>query len=222
MISLMGGPQASAKDLEEMLTIQPIFNVGVYAEEIHEMSEMAAVPFGQYAQSNQPVHHLLYLFAHAGRPDRTQFWARRVMNELYTPDNFPGDEDTGSMAAWYVLSALGFYPHVPRQTRVHPRQSTLLQSHHPPRQRKDLRHHSQEQQPDRRLRQNHPPQRPAPQRLHPNARGHHQRRRSRPHHIYRVKLVDNQAAFAQSRSRPSYRSQNSAICNVVASSICES
>ena len=77
------------------------------------MSEMAAVPFGQYAQSNQPVHHLLYLFAHAGRPDRTQFWARRVMNELYTPDTFPGDEDTGSMAAWYVLSALGFYPTCP-------------------------------------------------------------------------------------------------------------
>jgi predicted alpha-1,2-mannosidase len=113
MIALMGGPEASAKALEEMLTIQPIFNVGVYGEEIHEMSEMAAVPFGQYAQSNQPVHHLLYLFAHAGRPDRTQFWARRVMNELYTPDTYPGDEDTGSMAAWYVLSALGFYPTCP-------------------------------------------------------------------------------------------------------------
>jgi putative alpha-1,2-mannosidase len=113
MIALMGGPEASVKALEKMLAIQPIFNVGVYGEEIHEMSEMAAVPFGQYAQSNQPVHHLLYLFAHAGRPDRSQFWARRVMNELYTPDTFPGDEDTGSMAAWYVLSALGFYPTCP-------------------------------------------------------------------------------------------------------------
>jgi predicted alpha-1,2-mannosidase len=113
MIALMGGLEASARALEEMLTIQPIFNVGVYGEEIHEMSEMAAVPFGQYAHSNQPVHHLLYLFAHAGSPDRTQFWARRVMNELFTPDTFPGDEDTGSMAAWYVLSALGFYPTCP-------------------------------------------------------------------------------------------------------------
>lgn len=73
------------------------------------MSEMAAVDFGQYAQSNQPVHHLLYIFALAGRPDRTQFWVRRVMAELYTPDTFPGDEDTGSMAAWFLLSAMGFY-----------------------------------------------------------------------------------------------------------------
>lgn len=77
------------------------------------MSEMAAVPFGQYAHSNQPVHHILYLFAHAKRPDRTRFWTQRVMRELYTPDTFSGDEDTGSMAAWYILSALGFYPSCP-------------------------------------------------------------------------------------------------------------
>jgi predicted alpha-1,2-mannosidase len=112
-IELMGGPAAAAEALERMLTIPPIFHAELYGYEIHEMSEMAAVPFGQYAQSNQPSHHMLYLFAHAGRPDRTQFWARRVMNELYTPDNFPGDEDTGSMAAWYILSALGFYPSCP-------------------------------------------------------------------------------------------------------------
>ncbi len=96
-----------------MLTTPPIFNVGVYGVEIHEMSEMAAVPFGQYAHSNQPVHHLLYLFAHAGRPDLTQYWARKVMQSLYTPDTFAGDEDTGSMSAWFVLSALGFYPVCP-------------------------------------------------------------------------------------------------------------
>jgi predicted alpha-1,2-mannosidase len=113
MIAAMGGPVASAAALEKMLTLAPLFNVGVYGEEIHEMSEMAAVAFGQYAQSNQPSHHLLYLFAHAGRADRTQFWVRRVMQELYTSESFPGDEDTGSMAAWYVLSALGFYPACP-------------------------------------------------------------------------------------------------------------
>ncbi len=90
-----------------------IFHVGVYGVEIHEMSEMAAVPFGQYAHSNQPVHHLLYIFAHAGRPDLTQLWARKVMQNLYTPDTFAGDEDTGSMSAWFVLSALGFYPVCP-------------------------------------------------------------------------------------------------------------
>jgi putative alpha-1,2-mannosidase len=49
------------------------------------------------------------MFAMAGRRDRTQYWAHRVLNELYTPDNFPGDEDTGSMSAWYILSSLGIY-----------------------------------------------------------------------------------------------------------------
>jgi len=96
-----------------MLTLPPIFNVGVYGQEIHEMSEMAAVPFGQYAHSNQPVHHLLYLFSHAGKPDRTQYWVRKIMQQLYTSDTFPGDEDTGSMSAWFILSALGFYPVCP-------------------------------------------------------------------------------------------------------------
>ena len=89
------------------------FHVGVYGVEIHEMSEMAAVPFGQYAHSNQPVHHLLYIFAHAGRPDLTQLWVRKVMQSLYTPETFAGDEDTGSMSAWFVSSALGFYPVCP-------------------------------------------------------------------------------------------------------------
>jgi len=113
LIELMGGKQASAEALEAMMTTPPIFNVGVYGQEIHEMSEMAAVSFGQYAHSNQPSHNLLYLFAHAGRPDRTQYWVRKTMNELYSPEKFAGDEDTGSMAAWYLLSSLGFYPVCP-------------------------------------------------------------------------------------------------------------
>ncbi len=113
LIELIGGDAEAAKALELMLATPPIFHVGVYETEIHEMSEMAAVPFGQYAHSNQPVHHLLYLFAQAGRPDLTQFWVRKVMQSLYTPDTFAGDEDTGSMSAWFVLSALGFYPVCP-------------------------------------------------------------------------------------------------------------
>jgi predicted alpha-1,2-mannosidase len=113
LIESMGGSTEAAKALEQMLSTPPIFHVGVYGTEIHEMSEMAAVPFGQYAHSNQPVHHLLYLFSHAGRPDLAQFWVRKVMQSLYTPDTFAGDEDTGSMSAWFVLSALGFYPVCP-------------------------------------------------------------------------------------------------------------
>lgn len=113
LIGAMGGNERAVEALEKMLSMPPTFRVGVYGEEIHEMSEMAAVNFGQYAQSNQPVHHLLYVFSLAGRPDRTQFWVRRVMADLYNPEVFPGDEDTGSMAAWYMLSALGFYPVCP-------------------------------------------------------------------------------------------------------------
>ena len=113
LIAAYGGRQNMIAALETMMSMEPVFNVGVYGREIHEMSEMAAVPFGQYDHGNQPVHHILYLFAAAGRPDLTQHWARRVMNELYSESQFAGDEDTGSMAAWYLMSALGLYPHCP-------------------------------------------------------------------------------------------------------------
>ena len=113
LIRKMGGNAYVVGQLEMMCTMPAAFKVGVYGKEIHEMSEMAAVDFGQYAHSNQPVHHVLYLFAQAGRPDRTQYWVRKVLNELYSPDNFAGDEDTGAMAAWYVLSSCGFYPFCP-------------------------------------------------------------------------------------------------------------
>jgi predicted alpha-1,2-mannosidase len=116
LIAEIGGNSAAVEALEQMLAVEPKFNVGVYGSEIHEMSEMAAVNFGQYAHSNQPVHHLLYIFAHAGRADLTQFWVRKVMQDLYTSEAFPGDEDTGSMSAWFILSALGFYPLCPGKT----------------------------------------------------------------------------------------------------------
>jgi predicted alpha-1,2-mannosidase len=113
LIEQMGGKTNAIAALEKMLTLEPVFHTGIYGAEIHEMSEMAAVDFGQYAHSNQPVHHMLYAFAVAGRPDRTQYWVHRVLNELYAPDDFPGDEDTGSMSAWFLLSAMGFYPLCP-------------------------------------------------------------------------------------------------------------
>jgi predicted alpha-1,2-mannosidase len=113
LIAAFGGQQKAVAALEEMLSMAPDFNVGVYGQEIHEMSEMAAVSFGQYAHSNQPVHHLLYIFAAAGRRDRTRYWSKKVMEELYSPETFPGDEDTGSMSAWFIFSALGFYPLCP-------------------------------------------------------------------------------------------------------------
>ena len=113
LIAAMGGPEPFVEKLEEMLTGAPRFRVGSYGFEIHEMTEMACAGFGQYAQSNQPVHHVLALFACAGRPDRMHYWVRRVMAELYSPDRFPGDEDNGEMAAWYLFQALGLYPLCP-------------------------------------------------------------------------------------------------------------
>ena len=115
LIELMGGKEKFVEKLDLLLATPPYFEIGSYDSEIHEMSEMAAVDFGQYAQSNQPVHHILYLYALAGRADRTQYWVRKVCEELYsaTPEGFPGDEDNGEMSAWFVFSALGFYPVCP-------------------------------------------------------------------------------------------------------------
>jgi len=113
LIKLMGGDEAFAAKLDEMLTTAPHFHVGGYSEEIHEMTEMAVADFGQYAHSNQPVHHVLYLYLAAGKPWRTQKEVRRVMEEMYSADGFAGDEDNGEMAAWYVLSALGIFSHCP-------------------------------------------------------------------------------------------------------------
>lgn len=108
--ALMGGDQAFVAKLERMLMLPPRFEIGRYHATIHEMTEMAAVPFGQYAHSNEPVHHVLSLFTAAGRPDLAQHWIRRVLNELYSPEAFCGDEDNGAMGSWYVLNALGLYP----------------------------------------------------------------------------------------------------------------
>ncbi|KAL6052539.1 Alpha-mannosidase [Balamuthia mandrillaris] len=91
LIELHGGREAFCAKLDQMMSMQPTFTVGTYGFEIHEMTEMAAVDFGQYAHSNQPVHHVLYLYTCAGQPWKTQYWVRRIMDELYapTPDGLP-------------------------------------------------------------------------------------------------------------------------------------
>lgn len=111
LAELHGGRDKLGNKLDQMMGMPPIFHVGEYRNVIHEMTEMAVVPFGQYAHSNQPVHHVLYLFAAIGQPEKTQYWTRRVCQDLYGPgtNGFPGDEDNGEMGAWYVLSSLGLY-----------------------------------------------------------------------------------------------------------------
>jgi predicted alpha-1,2-mannosidase len=115
LIQLMGGNQAFADKLDTMFNAGTDVKVGTYHFMIHEMNEMVAQNLGQYAHGNEPVHHVIYLYDYAGQPWKTQVRIRRVMDLLYqsTPDGLSGDEDTGEMSAWYVLSALGIYPVCP-------------------------------------------------------------------------------------------------------------
>jgi len=78
---------------------------------IHEMREMQVMDMGQYAHGNQPIQHMVYLYNYAGEPWKAQYWAREIMDKLYSaaPDGYCGDEDNGQTSAWYVFSALGFY-----------------------------------------------------------------------------------------------------------------
>ena len=112
LIALMGGEAAFAAKIDELFASQPKFEVGSYGREIHEMTEMVAGNMGQYAHGNQPVHHLIYLYNYARQPWKTQKWVREVMDRLYGPgpDGLCGDEDNGQMSAWYIFSAMGFYP----------------------------------------------------------------------------------------------------------------
>lgn len=82
---------------------------------IHEMREMQLMNMGQYAHGNQPIQHMVYLYNYGGQPWKTQFWAREIIDKLYSaaPDGYCGDEDNGQTSAWYVCSALGFYPVCP-------------------------------------------------------------------------------------------------------------
>jgi len=118
LIRLMGGEAAFGRQLDAVFYTPPDVNVGSYGRMIHEMTEMVALNLGQYAHGNQPIQHMIYLYNHVGQPWKTQSRIRQVMNLLYqaTPDGLCGDEDTGQMSAWYVFSALGFYPVCPGTT----------------------------------------------------------------------------------------------------------
>eukprot|EP01062_Namystynia_karyoxenos_P005964 TRINITY_DN12073_c0_g1_i1.p1 TRINITY_DN12073_c0_g1~~TRINITY_DN12073_c0_g1_i1.p1 ORF type:complete len:994 (+),score=195.18 TRINITY_DN12073_c0_g1_i1:79-3060(+) len=133
MAALFGGPESLCDKVDEMLAEPPRYTQGGYPTQIHEQVELPLlrepVPnaenfipwspsqqrtgFGQYEQNNQPSHHLLYVAAAAGCPERTEYWVRQVMDKLYSSTHFCGDEDNGEMGAWHVFSAIGIYPLVP-------------------------------------------------------------------------------------------------------------
>lgn len=115
LIDLMGGDEKFVSKLDSVFTQPPLFDDSYYGQAIHEIREMQLMNMGQYAHGNQPIQHMIYLYSYAGKPWKTQYWAREVMKKLYSavPDGYCGDEDNGQTSAWYVFSALGLYPVCP-------------------------------------------------------------------------------------------------------------
>lgn len=110
LIDLMGGKKEFNNMMDSVFVIPG--KLGLESRGIiHEMREMQVMNMGQYAHGNQPIQHMIYLYNYSGEPWKAQYWAREIMDKLYsaTPDGYCGDEDNGQTSAWYILSALGFY-----------------------------------------------------------------------------------------------------------------
>ena len=110
-----GGADKMRNRLDEVFTAEPTFNDSYYGQQIHEITEMLVGNMGQYAHGNQPIQHAIYLYNWLGQPWKSQMRARDIMDKLYSsaPDGLCGDEDNGQTSAWYVFSAMGFYPVTP-------------------------------------------------------------------------------------------------------------
>lgn len=115
LINLMGGEKKFISKLDTVFSMPPIFDDSYYGFPIHEIREMQIMNMGNYAHGNQPIQHMTYLYDYAGAPYKTQRHVRDVMKKLYTSnvDGYCGDEDNGQTSAWYVFSAMGFYPVTP-------------------------------------------------------------------------------------------------------------
>ena len=115
LIDLMGGKETFVRMLDSVFAVPPLFDASYYGGVIHEIREMTVMNMGNYAHGNQPIQHMIYLYNYAGQPWKAQYWLREVMNRMYTPgpDGYCGDEDNGQTSAWYVFSAMGFYPVCP-------------------------------------------------------------------------------------------------------------
>lgn len=115
LAKLMGGHAAMEIKLDSVFSLPPIFDDSYYGFPIHEIREMQIANMGQYAHGNQPIQHMIYLYNHVGAPWKTQYWLRETMNRMYSPnpDGYCGDEDNGQTSAWYVFTAMGFYPVTP-------------------------------------------------------------------------------------------------------------
>jgi predicted alpha-1,2-mannosidase len=115
LIDLMGGEKMFVSMLDSVFNLPPVFDESYYGRVIHEIREMQIMNMGNYAHGNQPIQHAIYLYNYAKEPWKAQYWLRETMDKLYSanPDGYCGDEDNGQTSAWYVFSALGFYPVCP-------------------------------------------------------------------------------------------------------------
>jgi len=113
--NLMGGDEKFVATLDTVFEMEPAYDYSYYGFVIHEIREMQIAGMGNYAHGNQPIQHMPYLYNYAGKPWKTQKLIREILTKLYTPkpDGYCGDEDNGQTSAWYVFSALGFYPVCP-------------------------------------------------------------------------------------------------------------
>lgn len=122
LIGLMGGKDAFTRMLDSVFVVPPVFDCSYYGGVIHEIREMQVMNMGNYAHGNQPAQHMIYLYNLTDKPRRTGELAHWVMDRFYSPapDGYCGDEDNGQTSAWYVFSAIGFYPVCPGSDRYEP------------------------------------------------------------------------------------------------------
>ena len=115
LIRLMGGKEMFVQMLDSVFNVPPLFDESYYGSVIHEIREMQIMAMGNYAHGNQPIQHMIYLYDWAAQPWKVQQHVREVMDRFYNaaPDGYCGDEDNGQTSAWYVFSAMGFYPVCP-------------------------------------------------------------------------------------------------------------
>jgi predicted alpha-1,2-mannosidase len=118
MSNLFGSRRKLADKIDAAFSAPADFKPGSYGQVIHEMREAAATGMGQYAHSNEPLHSMIYMYDYAGVPSNAARRIRQVLSRLYdsgvgTGRGYLGDEDNGQMSAWYIFSALGFYPASP-------------------------------------------------------------------------------------------------------------
>ncbi len=115
LAELYGGKEKLIEKIDELFATPPHYEIISYGCEIHEITEMAAADFGQCAISNQPSFHIPYIYSALGNVEKTAYWVEKLCKEAFSfeDDGFPGDEDNGTTAIWYIFGVLGLYPFCP-------------------------------------------------------------------------------------------------------------